>query len=164
MYVYPIGVFADDFADDSEVHALIAVLQGLGLRLSHRFGTLRDSFELSFQALKTGLKLDVFFFYAHNRTPATTLIDDGDRSLLARTQGWWNGGTQARTGLKFRYSFPAITLCWANLLRQLDVRIPCDTEAWVAANYGPTWRTPVSIALFTLFVGKFGSRQLQPET
>eukprot|EP00041_Stephanoeca_diplocostata_P006085 m.75267 g.75267 ORF g.75267 m.75267 type:complete len:536 (+) comp16166_c0_seq1:206-1813(+) len=141
-----IGVFAEDFADNEKVRELVVVLQGLGLRLSHRFGTLRDSFELSFQSEDTGLKLDIFFFYAYNITGVAPPARHADgHSPVVHTKGWWNGGTQARTGLKFRYDFPAMTLCWASMLGQLDVRIPCNTEAWVAANYGPEWRTPVSV-------------------
>lgn len=40
-----------------------------------------DSFELSFQG--DGVKLDIFFFYHENDT-------------------MWNGGTQVRTGAKFK--------------------------------------------------------------
>ena len=50
-----VGVFADDF-DQERLDELIAVMAGLKLRLSHRFGTLSDAFELSFQS-EQGLKL-----------------------------------------------------------------------------------------------------------
>ena len=57
--------------------------------------------------------------------------------ILLRTF-WW----QARTGKKFIYMFPRHTLCWVQLAGML-VRAPCDTQAFVAANYGADWRTPV---------------------
>ena len=89
-----------------------------GLRLSHRFGMLSDSFELSFEGAD-GVKLDIFFFYV-----------EADHT--------WNGGTQARTGKKFKYTFPLFTLCWADLTG-LKVRVPCATDPFVAANYGTEW-------------------------
>ena len=57
-----------------------------------RFGHPADSFELSFKG-DDGLKLDVFFFYREGNVT-------------------WNGGTQARTGKKFKYSFKPFDLCW----------------------------------------------------
>jgi hypothetical protein len=66
-----------------------------------------DSFELSFKDAE-GLKLDVFFFYR-----------DGDVT--------WNGGTQARTGRKFKYSFIPFSLCWTSfdgvMVRSSCVRV-----------------------------------------
>lgn len=44
---------------------------------------MEDSLELSFQG-KDDVKLDIFFFYEE-------------------TDHMWNGGTQARTGKKFKY-------------------------------------------------------------
>jgi len=55
--------------------ALVAAMTRNGLTLSHRFGRVADTFELSFKSA-AGLKLDIFFFY-----------DEGERT--------WNGGTQA---------------------------------------------------------------------
>jgi len=123
-----IGVLASDFTPDS-VDEMVSILAALGLRLSHRFGLLSDSFELSFQTT-SGLKLDIFFFYKN------------DTNLNKRF--FWNGGTQARTGRKFKYTFPVFKgLCWASL-KGLYVRIPCNTETFVEANYGREWRTPVT--------------------
>ena len=42
-----------------------------------------DSFELSFRTVENDVKLDIFFFYEE-------------------TDHMWNGGTQARTGRKFK--------------------------------------------------------------
>jgi hypothetical protein len=112
------GIFASDFHE-----SIIPALADAGLHLSHRytltlthvylasvthhglfeqiwfqsiysfrFGHPDDSFELSFKT-DAGLKLDIFFFY---RDPDYT----------------WNGGTQARTGRKFKYSFTPFELCW----------------------------------------------------
>ena len=115
-------------------------MQAAGFQLTHRFGTINDSFELSFKMLNT--KIDLFFFYE----------DPNDARI------YWNGGTQARTGCvplcmhigdlnarskKFRYEFSRFTLCWA-ALRDLHVRVPCDTQGYIAELYGPGWRTPVS--------------------
>lgn len=41
-----------------------------------------------------------------------------------------------------RYVFPAFTLCWTEFL-DLKVRIPCQTEEYIRANYGPSWFTPI---------------------
>eukprot|EP00064_Thunnus_orientalis_P024081 superscaffoldBa00009854_g24354 len=80
-----------------------------------------DSLELSF--LSDNVKLDIFFFY-----------EDGDVV--------WNGGTQAKSGKKFKYIFPRFSLCWAELL-ELKVRVPCETLDYVMANYGASWSVPV---------------------
>ncbi|KAM4527523.1 ribitol-5-phosphate transferase FKTN isoform 3-T3 [Odontesthes bonariensis] len=111
-----IGVFIADFRSD-----IIAAFADAGLSLKHKFGKVADSLELSF--LSGDVKLDVFFFY-----------EDGD--VL------WNGGTQARSGRKFKYVFPRFSLCWAELL-ELKVRVPCETLDYVTANYGPAWSVPV---------------------
>ena len=42
----------------------------------------------------------------------------------------------------FRYTFPKFTLCWTEFL-DLKVRIPCKTEEYIKANYGPDWFVPV---------------------
>jgi hypothetical protein len=124
-----IGVFADRITE-STLRDLIAALSVLGLRLSHRFGVLSDSFELSFdQKFPDGtvIKLDIFFFYRDQRLGVV-----------------WNGGTQARSGRRFKYSFPVVAICWAEL-RGLRVPVPCGAEQHVAANYGAAWRTPVTV-------------------
>lgn len=112
-----VGILASDYVPE-----LIPAMENMGLRLSHRFGTLSDSFELSFKS-DAGVKLDIFFFY----------VEDDHT---------WNGGTQARTGRKFKYRFPLFELCWGDLTG-LAVRVPCDTEPFVAANYGTDWRKVV---------------------
>lgn len=100
-----------------------AVVRG-GLRLSHRFGRLDDTFELSFKS-PAGLKLDMFFFYR----------EGADRE--------WNGGTQARTGNKYKYTFARFALCWTEFVG-VEVRVPCDTLAYIQSNYGDEWFTPVT--------------------
>ncbi|XP_074546834.1 ribitol-5-phosphate transferase FKTN [Halichoeres trimaculatus] len=111
-----IGVFIVDFRPD-----IITAFRNAGLSLKHKFGKVEDSLELSF--LSDDVKLDIFFFYK-----------DGDIM--------WNGGTQAKSGRKFKYIFPSFSLCWAELL-ELKVRVPCETLDYVTANYGPTWSVPV---------------------
>ena len=41
-----------------------------------------------------------------------------------------------------RYIFPKFTLCWTEFL-ELKVRIPCETESYVMANYGKDWHVPI---------------------
>ncbi|XP_034047644.1 fukutin [Thalassophryne amazonica] len=113
-----IGIFITDFRP-----SIITALQQAGLSLKHKFGKVEDSLELSF--LSDDIKLDIFFFY-----------EDGDIV--------WNGGTQAKSGKKFKYVFPHFSLCWAELL-ELKVRIPCETLDYVTANYGATWNIPLRI-------------------
>lgn len=43
----------------------------------------------------------------------------------------------------FRYVFPRFTLCWTEFL-ELKVRVPCETQAYIEANYGSDWFTPVT--------------------
>ncbi|XP_056287831.1 fukutin [Pseudoliparis swirei] len=111
-----IGIFVQDFRSD-----IIVAFKDAGLSLKHKFGKVEDSLELSF--VSDDVKLDVFFFY-----------EDGDVV--------WNGGTQARSGRKFKYVFPRFSLCWAELL-ELKVRVPCETLDYVTANYGAAWSVPV---------------------
>ncbi|XP_028274230.1 ribitol-5-phosphate transferase FKTN isoform X3 [Parambassis ranga] len=111
-----IGIFIADFRSD-----MIAAFRDAGLSLKHKFGKVEDSLELSF--LSDEVKLDIFFFY-----------EEGDVV--------WNGGTQAKSGRKFKYIFPRFSLCWAELL-ELKVRVPCETLDYLMANYGTTWGVPV---------------------
>ncbi|XP_043193508.1 fukutin-like isoform X1 [Amphibalanus amphitrite] len=113
-----------DWAGDTRLPSLSQIVEAMAerrLRLVHRFGLPEDSLELSFRS-PDNIKLDIFFFY-----------EDGDIM--------WNGGTQARTGKKFRYDFAAFELCWTEF-RELRVRVPCDTERYLISNYGPEWRVP----------------------
>ncbi|XP_054218326.1 ribitol-5-phosphate transferase FKTN isoform X6 [Homo sapiens] len=73
-----LGIFIQDYKSD-----IILAFQDAGLPLKHKFGKVEDSLELSFQG-KDDVKLDVFFFYEE-------------------TDHMWNGGTQAKTGKKFKY-------------------------------------------------------------
>lgn len=43
----------------------------------------------------------------------------------------------------YRYTFPAFNLCWT-IFQGLKVRVPCNTEKFIEANYGPNWFTPVT--------------------
>ncbi|KAL4005252.1 hypothetical protein ACER0C_004965 [Sarotherodon galilaeus] len=113
-----IGIFIADYRPD-----IIAAFTDAGLTLKHKFGKVEDSLELSF--LIEDVKLDIFFFY-----------DNGDIM--------WNGGTQAKSGRKFKYIFPRFSLCWAELL-ELKVRVPCETLDYVTANYGASWNIPLRV-------------------
>ncbi|CAB1415855.1 unnamed protein product [Pleuronectes platessa] len=111
-----IGIFIADFRWD-----IIAAFRDAGLSLKHKFGKVEDSLELSF--VSEDVKLDIFFFYE-------------DADIV------WNGGTQAKSGRKFKYIFPRFSLCWTELL-ELKVRVPCETLDYVTANYGSSWSIPV---------------------
>ncbi|KAG7173150.1 Fukutin-like [Homarus americanus] len=111
-----IGIAIEDYRPN-----LIKEFEKKGLRLTHKFGKVYDSLELSFK--EEDIKLDIFFFYTEGAT-------------------MWNGGTQAKTGKKFKYVFPAFTMCWTDFL-DIKVRIPCQTEEYIKANYGLSWFTPV---------------------
>lgn len=111
-----IGVFIKDYKPE-----LISTFSMYDLPLTHLFGKVEDSYELSFQ--DRDVKLDVFCFYEEDNYV-------------------WNGGTQARTGKKFKYSFPKFQLCWTEFL-DLKLRVPCETDKYVEANYGKNWFQPV---------------------
>lgn len=102
---------------------LITAFEQNGLFLKHKFGRMDDSFELSFRTKEDYVKLDIFFFYEEK-------------------EYMWNGGTQAKTGKKFKYIFPKFTLCWTEFLL-MKVRIPCETESYIMANYGRNWQIPI---------------------
>jgi hypothetical protein len=111
-----IGIWIDDYKPE-----MIDVFSVNDLPLIHSFGKIEDSFELSF--IDGDIKLDVFFFYKEQNY-------------------FWNGGTQARTGLKFKYIFPRFSLCWTEFV-DLKIRIPCETQAYIEANYGQNWFEPI---------------------
>ncbi|KAF4525981.1 hypothetical protein B566_EDAN000773 [Ephemera danica] len=110
-----LGILASDYQDQ-----LVPRFTKHGLRLKHWFGQLNDSLELSF--VSGDLKLDLFFFYEEGNV-------------------LWNGGTQAKSGLKFKYNFPHFSLCWTEFL-ELKVRVPCETLSYIQANYGASWDIP----------------------
>ncbi|XP_045323302.1 fukutin isoform X3 [Leopardus geoffroyi] len=112
-----LGIFIQDYKSD-----IISAFQDVGLPLKHKFGKVEDSLELSFQG-KDDVKLDIFFFYEE-------------------TDHMWNGGTQAKTGKKFKYLFPKFTLCWTEFV-DMKIHVPCETIDYIEANYGKTWKIPV---------------------
>lgn len=71
-----LGIFIDDFSPD-----LVAKFESTGMKLVHQFGKVEDSLELSFK--ENGIKVDLFFFYTEGAS-------------------MWNGGTQAKSGKKFK--------------------------------------------------------------
>ncbi|XP_054165263.1 ribitol-5-phosphate transferase FKTN-like [Oppia nitens] len=111
-----IGIWIYDYKPE-----LIDAFSINDLLLIHRFGEIGDSFELSF--LDKDIKLDIFFFYKQE-------------------DHVWNGGTQAKTGNKYKYIFPDFQLCWTELIN-LKVRIPCQTLTYIEANYGRNWFEPI---------------------
>ncbi|XP_070562535.1 ribitol-5-phosphate transferase FKTN-like [Ptychodera flava] len=111
-----LGIWIKDYQS-----SLIHTFERNGLSLKHLFGKEEDSFELSF--MSGDLKLDIFFFYEEDNI-------------------MWNGGTQAKTGKKFKYNFPKFTLCWTEFVG-LKVRVPCETHSYIEANYGKDWNKRV---------------------
>lgn len=111
-----IGIWIKDYKE-----GIIRTFKERGLSLKHVFGKIEDSFELSFKL--DDMKLDIFFFY------------EDDRHM-------WNGGTQARTGKKFKYFFEKFELCWTSI-HKLTVRVPCPTDRYIRANYGDSWHVVV---------------------
>uniref|UniRef100_A0A8C4NKA8 Ribitol-5-phosphate transferase n=1 Tax=Eptatretus burgeri TaxID=7764 RepID=A0A8C4NKA8_EPTBU len=55
----------------------------------------------------------------------------------------WNGGTQVKSGKKFKYLFPSFGLCWVDLSGLL-LRAPCPALPYIRANYGHSWSHPVT--------------------
>ena len=135
-----VGIHIEDFR-----WSLVPAMRTAGLELTHRFGRVNDSLELSFKG-PNGLKLDCFFFYTDVRVclydclrsmvpmPCRTRYARfKDSQLMHRRvqEGYmWNGGTQARTGRKFKYRFPPFDLCWAELTG-IRVRVPCNPLPYV---------------------------------
>lgn len=113
-----IGVYITDHKPD-----LLKMLKTTGMQLDHKFGKVEDSLQYAFDM--GDAKLDIFFFYE-------------DKS----TGKMWNGGTDYNSGRKYRYFFDKFTLCWTEFLG-MKARVPCDTERYVRANYGPDWFKPV---------------------
>ncbi|XP_078674570.1 ribitol-5-phosphate transferase FKTN-like isoform X2 [Branchiostoma floridae x Branchiostoma belcheri] len=111
-----IGIWIKDYKD-----TLIPAFQAAGLSLRHKFGKMEDSFQLAFRS--ENVKLDIFFFY-----------EEGDTM--------WYGSTHGRTREKFKYIFPRFTLCWTELL-DMNVRVPCQTLAYIHADIGTNWFEPV---------------------
>ncbi|GLG97792.1 Fukutin [Gryllus bimaculatus] len=112
-----VGIFIKDYKEN-----IVTEFINHGFTLKHWFGKVNDSLELSF--MSGDLKLDMFFFYEEGNS-------------------MWNGGTQAKSGKKFKYIFPRFNLCWTEFL-ELKVRVPCDLTSYIEANYGPDWFTPVT--------------------
>lgn len=113
-----IGIWVKDYRDE-----IVSTFSTHDIPLTHLFGHPGDSLELSFR--DGDVKLDIFFFYQ-------------DENYV------WNGGTQARTGRKFKYIFPKFNLCWTEFL-ELLVRVPCETESYIRANYGHNWFEPLKV-------------------
>ncbi|KAM4708238.1 ribitol-5-phosphate transferase FKTN isoform 1-T3 [Discoglossus pictus] len=114
-----LGIFIQDYKPE-----IIPAFQKAGLPLKHKFGKVEDSLELSFLG-NDDVKLDIFFFY-----------EEDDHM--------WNGGTQAKSGKKFKYLFPKFTLCWTEFA-ELKVRVPCETLDYIEANYGKNWDVPLKV-------------------
>ncbi|XP_072260458.1 ribitol-5-phosphate transferase FKTN [Pyxicephalus adspersus] len=114
-----LGIFIKNYKPE-----LVPAFQKAGLPLKHKFGKVEDSLELSFLG-SDDVKLDIFFFY-----------EEADYM--------WNGGTQAKSGKKFKYLFPKFTLCWTEFL-ELKVQVPCETLDYIEANYGKNWDVPLKV-------------------
>lgn len=73
-----LGIFASDYKEE-----IIPAFLSHGFKLHHTFGKTNDSYQIAFEFKK--LKLDIFFFYV-----------DEEKGTM------WNGGTEARSGQKFK--------------------------------------------------------------
>lgn len=114
-----IGIFIDSLTP-SDPQRIIDAFSMNDLPIMHLFGMINDSFEMSFR--DEYIKLDMFFFYREK-------------------DHYWNGGTNTKTGFKYKYTFPPFGVCWSDFLG-LKVRIPCPTLPYIVANYGSDWFTP----------------------
>ncbi|PNJ72632.1 FKTN isoform 5, partial [Pongo abelii] len=132
-----LGIFIQDYKSD-----IILAFQDAGLPLKHKFGKVEDSLELSFQG-KDDVKLDIFFFYEE-------------------TDHMWNGGTQAKTGKKFKYLFPKFTLCWTEFV-DMKVHVPCETLEYIEANYGKKVESYILSVLFRTTFWSLADFPLTPE-
>lgn len=112
-----VGAFITDHTSD-----LLRKLKDSRLALEHKFGKVEDSLQYAFDM--GDVKLDIFFFY--------------EDKVLKRM---WNGGTDYESGEKFKYIFEKFDLCWTEFFG-MRVRVPCDPETYLKANYGPNWFTP----------------------
>lgn len=113
-----LGILIKDHPTD-----LLDRLKATGMRLDHKFGRVDDSLQYTFDMGL--LKLDMFFFYEDKTTGKV-----------------WNGGTDYETGAKYRYTFEKFDLCWTEFFN-MKVRVPCQTESYIKANYGDDWFHPV---------------------
>lgn len=111
-----LGIFINNYTP-----TLIDAFIKDGFLLTHVFGKVSDSYELSFHA--GDIKLDLFFFYEAD-------------------EYYWNGGTHHETGQKYKYEFPKFAMCWTVFL-DLKVRVPCPPEPYIEANYGRNWSEPI---------------------
>jgi len=113
-----IGIFAADFRPE-----ILAAIEDEGLQLRMILGTPEDSYQMAFVSKE--IKLDVYFFYPINSSHV------------------FNSATKPETGEKFAYDFERFDLCWTEFL-DLLIRVPCDTQKYIEANYGPNWFEPIS--------------------
>ncbi|MCA9706737.1 MAG: LicD family protein [Myxococcales bacterium] len=113
-----LGILASDLSP-----ALVPALQRAGLEIYERYGTPRDGYELTLRSrylYLPGTSLDLFFFY-----------EQGDTVWHA---AYWRGH-------QLRYRYPRFSLERRRFMGR-DVWVPSPPEDFLAAKYGPGWRTP----------------------
>ena len=95
-----------------------------GLKMYQRFGEPSSSLEYTF--LVQGEQVDLFFTYA--------VHENGTKKLWipAHVSGWYAHAV-----------YPPFRLCSVALLG-VKLLAPCDPEAVITAEYGATWRQPIS--------------------
>ncbi|XP_030197082.1 ribitol-5-phosphate transferase FKTN isoform X1 [Gadus morhua] len=116
---------------------LATAFASAGLPLKHSFGRVEDSLELSFQSPGGGVKLDVFFFYQEESEGVSVV---------------WNGGTQAKSGRKFKLDTPVCRsylnvwrTCLPTCLTYLPVFLSQGMCFLVLNSAGRSWRACVCV-------------------
>jgi hypothetical protein len=112
-----VGVFIEEWSTK-----LPTEMQRSGFQMRRVFGNPDLGLEIAFR--RQGLKLDVFFYYLDAET--------GQRFHAA-----WPKGQPP-----IRYEYDAFDLTTLVFMGQ-KLLAPADPEAFLAAKYGPEWRTPV---------------------
>lgn len=108
------------FIEELRLPDMIRAMKREGFTHRRTFGSPALGLELAFR--RAGIKVDVFFYY----------LDDAGRFHAA-----WPAG-----GRPLRYSYWPFGLAPLAFLGH-TFSAPDDTERFLAAKYGPEWRTPV---------------------
>ncbi|XP_046544820.1 fukutin-like [Haliotis rubra] len=107
--------------------SMIPAFLKAGFKFLSMVGKVSDSFKIAFKAF--GVKIDVNFLYEE-----TTYL--------------WYGGTESRTGRKFKYILPKSKVCWTDFMG-LRVRVPCPVLPYIIASFGPKWNTSITSWIWT---------------
>ncbi|XP_067930499.1 ribitol-5-phosphate transferase FKTN-like [Watersipora subatra] len=123
-----IGVYITNYADD-----LLANLRASLFFVQEKFGFPEDSLQFAFNM--GDFKLVISFFY-----------EDTSSGKM------WYGGTDPKTGNKYKYTFDKFKLCWSSL-EGVKVRIPCDTNNYLRSLLGDNLLVPLKTWDWTMSPG-----------